>query len=152
SELTFADLEVLNAEARRRHVQFVPIFQSFGYGAQQVEALEHQPPHWLWPFLADDETKGSPLSPPATRSLLQGLRCLTDSVDTHWVHLGGDELGTFGLDHAQSAGIASDGSTHATLAKFLSAWLQRRHRDAMVYADFVLKYPIVMRSLDRSTA
>jgi hypothetical protein len=150
--LTLRDLAELAAEARRSHITLLPIYQTMGSNARIMRELKQQGPTWLWSHLPRS-TPPSPFSPWATRAIVRDVDAIATAVPTPWFHLGGDEVGNFGLDQPRTYGVAADGATHGAYVRFLSEHLRRVYgRRAFVYSDYLLKFPNLLAELDRSTA
>ncbi len=149
--ITASDLTALAAEARRNHIRLLPIFQTMGWNGGIVRALERQPPAWMWSHLPRG-TPPSPFSPGATRSILRDVDTIAAAVPSPWFHLGGDEVGTFGLTHPEAHAVLPDGATHGAYVRFLSDHLLREHgQRTFVYSHFLLKFPRLIDQLDRAT-
>lgn len=150
--VTAEELSALAAEARRHYITVLPIYQAMGYSEEMVRTLERQGPRWLWSHLPRGAPP-SPFSPWATHAIARRIDAIAAAVPSPWLGIGGDELGTFGLDHPAAAGVDSAGATHAEYVRYLGDHLHRvGQRRAVVYGDFVLRFPRVLASLDRSTA
>lgn len=150
--LTLSDLAELTAEARRNHITLLPIYQTMGWNARILNEVKRQGPPWIWTHLPRS-TPPSPFSPWATRAIVRDVDAIATAVPAPGFHLGGDEVGTFGLDQPQAHGVAADGATHGAYVRFLSEHLRRVHgRRVFVYSDYLLKFPSLIAELDRSTA
>lgn len=150
--LTLSELDRIARAAARHHITVVPILESFGNNPLVTAGyaspwFRYFP--WFDRILSPRSRSGrvSPLPASSTRALLSAMNTLAARLPSPWLHIGGDEHFTFGLQDARA--IAADGSTHLELAHYLTEHLATEHRrQTMVYGDLLAK-PLILDRLRR---
>ena len=135
------ELGLIARAAARYHIRLVPVFQALGYTPSVVRALSSGRPG----------TRTPPFSDAGMDSVLERVDAIAAALPGPWFHIGGDELGTFGLADSEGREISKKGSTHLAYVASLSRHLRERGRTTLVYGDFVHLFPHVLDSLARNT-
>ena len=145
------ELALIARAAERYHIRLVPVFQTFGYTPSIVRALSSGPDRPGLPA-GGSQPRALPFTSAALGAVLQKVDDLATSCPAPWFHIGGDELGNFGLTEPAASRISGDGQTHLAYASLLSNHLKARHgRSTLVYGDFVKHFALLRDSLDRTT-